>query len=229
VQLELRESGLWAPKRGLEPDDFMAEARLRVVRSHELHRGAEGLRADNASVVAILARQSADNVWANVATEQDLLAPQSIVLVPGNLFWFVDKQVRITAFGTIVTGAAPGNLTLAIRYGGSSTTGVILATTGAIAMTASIATVFIWRLEVLIACRAIGTAGSVFALGHAAGLTSVTPPAQAHMGSAGPTAPVAVAIDTTVSTNALRITGLQSAAVAATQVICKGAIVEALN
>lgn len=199
------------------------------MRSHELHRGAEGLRADTASVVALLAHHDADNVWANVATEQDLLLPQELVLLPGNSFWYVGKQVRVIAFGSIVTGAAPGNLTLAIRYGGSSTTGVILATTGAIAMTASIAGPFIWRLEVLIACRAIGTAGSVFALGHAAGMTSVTPPVQAHMGSAGATIPAAVAVDTTASTNALRITGLQSAAVAATQVILKGGIIEALN
>jgi hypothetical protein len=229
MEFEQRGSGIFAPKRGLTVDDYMDEARARVVRSHELYRGAEGLRADTASVQALLFHHDADNVWANVATEQDLLLPQELILLPGNSFWYVGKQVRITALGSIVTGAAPGNLTLAIRYGGSSTTGVILATTGAIAMTASIAGPFIWRLEVLISCRAIGTAGSLFAIGAANGMTSVTPPISQQMGSAGPTVPVAVAVDTTVSTNALRITGLQSAAVAATQIVMKVAIGEALN
>lgn len=228
MQFELH-NGLLVPKREIEFADFMQSARLRIVQAHADYPDAERLRADMATANVAQAHQDGDNTWANVATEQDLLRPESIVLLPGNSFWYVGKQVRVSAFGSIVTGVTPGNLTLAIRYGASSTTGVVLATTGAIAMTSNIATVFIWRLEVLIACRAIGTAGSVFALGFAAGLTSVTPPVPAHMGSAGPSAPVAVAIDTTVSTNAIRVTGLQSLAVAATQIICRGAVVEALN
>lgn len=192
-------------------------------------RKVGGGDAASASVVYVALNGAGPTVGATAA-EVDLLPAQAIRLIDGMSFWYPGKSVRITCAGNIATGAAPGNASLRIRYAASATTGVILADTGAIAMTASIAGPFIWRFEVTLTFRGPNsTAAPLFALGFGSGLTSVTPPAQFHMGSAGPTIPAAVNIDTTVGTNALRPTLLTSAAVAATAYICHVCVIEALN
>ncbi len=185
---------------------------------------------DMATAMVLMQMLAADgpNVGATAA-EVDLLPAQALPLISAIQFWYPGKTLKIYASGSIVTGAVPGNASLRLRYAGAPTTGVILADTGAIAMTASIATLFLWWFDIVLTCRAIGTAGSVFATGRGAGLTSVTPPVPFHMGSAGPTAPAAVAIDTTANTNAFRLTLLTSAAVAATSFITRNCTIETMN
>ena len=209
----------------------MAQARGIVSGAHDRYDYAEGMHYDTASAVVNLVQAQADGAtYTNSTTETSLLPAPAVYTLPGNNgFWYIGKSLRVTAWGEIATGAAPGNLNFRIRYG-SATGGVIVADTGAIAMTASIATKFIWSVEVVITCRAIGsgTSGSLFGIGRAAGMTSVTPPVISSMGSAGNATPAAAGVDTTTATT-LQLTGLTSAAVAATQIILHAFYLEALN
>lgn len=184
---------------------------------------------DNASAVVTQVVATADGpTYTNSVTETSLLPAPAVFSIPGNTM-YVGKTYRIIARGEIATGASPGNLTFRVRYG-SATGGVIISDTGAVAMTASIATKFMWRIEVEFTCRATGsgTSGSLFGEGEASGMTSVTPVILSAMGSAGVSAPLAVGVDTTTTTT-LQVTALTSAAVAATQLILHYYSLEALN
>lgn len=184
---------------------------------------------DFASADVVLVQAIADGAtYTNSTTETSLLPNPAVFTLPANYF-YVGRTLRVSAWGEIATGAGPGNLNFRVRYG-SATTGIIIADTGAIAMTASIATKFIWSIEVLITCRALGsgTSGSLFGIGRATGMTSVTPPVISNMGSAGNATPAPAGIDTTTATT-LQVTALSSVAVAATQLILHGFTLEAMN
>lgn len=187
--------------------------------------GGDFASADVTQVMAV-----ADGAtYTNSTTETSLLPNPAVFTCPAPNWWYPGKTLRLTARGEIATGAAPGNLNFRVRYG-TAAGGVIVADTGAIAMTASIATKFMWKIEVELTCRAVGsgTSGSLFGIGEAWGMTSVTVPVLSPMGSAGVNTPAAAGVDTTTATT-LQVTALTSAAVAATQIILHYYTLEALN
>lgn len=234
---EKRTSGIFAPRQGRLEDAWLQVdgPDPHYAYFEDLAGGTLKVRhisgGDNASGDVVLVALVADGPTVGAtATEFDLLPAQALPTIPGLSYWSTGKAVRVTCSGTIVTGAAPGNASLRVRYGASSTTGVVLADSGAIALTASIAVVWIWRFSVIITFRGpVSTAAPTWSDGNGAGLTSNIVPAQFHMGSAGQSAPAAVNIDATVNTNAFRPTVLMSAAVAANAFVCRKCVIESMN
>ena len=85
----------------------------------------------------------------------------------GQYFSRVGKKLRIRLFGRITTAATPGNGSFAIYYGtGADANGVLLASSGALALTAS-QTNLSWQVDVFVHCRSIGNAGTLFVTGKA--------------------------------------------------------------
>lgn len=71
---------------------------------------------------------------------------------PGG-YWEAGKRWRLTLFGKMTTVATPGNLTIEIRYGTTDNGGTILATSAAVALTAS-KTSISWELVAFVHARA---------------------------------------------------------------------------
>lgn len=85
----------------------------------------------------------------------------------GNYFGYVGKKVKIRLFGRITTVLTPGNGSFDIYYGtGADANGVILASSAALALTAS-QTNLSWVLDLTIECRSIGATGTLFCTGEA--------------------------------------------------------------
>jgi len=84
-----------------------------------------------------------------------------------NYFGYIGKKLRIQLFGQITTAATPGNGTFDIYWGtGANANGTILASSATVALTAS-QTNLSWSLDVVVACRALGTSGSLLLTGSA--------------------------------------------------------------
>lgn len=78
--------------------------------------------------------------------------------------YFVDTgdAWRIEVFGQITTAVTPGNIVASILYGtGASANGVTLASTAAVALTAS-QTALSWEAIIDIEARSIGSTGTLF-------------------------------------------------------------------
>lgn len=102
------------------------------------------------------------------------LATTSKMLVPTNpnssiqpTEWYAGKKFYLRQFGQATTGTTPGNLTVEIRLGTTDAGGTILATSAAVALTAS-KTNIAWLFEAIVECwdtGSGGTSGSLFAHG----------------------------------------------------------------
>lgn len=80
-------------------------------------------------------------------------------------FSFIGKKIRIRLFGKMTTAATPGNLTVGIYYGsGADANGVLLASSAAVALTAS-QTNLSWQCDIIVHCRSIGATGTLFVTG----------------------------------------------------------------
>ena len=79
-------------------------------------------------------------------------------------YWVPGKRIWVRAFGTMTTGTTPGNLTVEMRLAQASAGGVIIATSSAIALTASKSNIA-WWFEGVYECRANGASGSMFGYG----------------------------------------------------------------
>jgi len=117
----------------------------------------------------------------------------------------------------------PGTLTLRIRWGGVA--GTVLATTGAIALSATARTTYAGSLDADLTFRSVGSAGSAFCMGRAF-LNNVPVAADSlpqgiyTLGSGGANAPaVASSLDTTTA-KALSVTAQFSVNTATTQLTC---------
>jgi len=110
----------------------------------------------------------ADIASVTLSTTDVALYPPSNFPVLGGQYWSrVGKKIRIRLFGRMTTGATPGNLTFDIYYGsGANATGTILASSAAVALTAS-QTNLSWMCEVTVHCRSIGSSGTLFCVGWA--------------------------------------------------------------
>lgn len=104
-------------------------------------------------------------------------ASQAKITLPAN-FMYVGRMLKVTAHGRISTlTAAPGTLTLDIRFGGT-----VVANGGAMSLNVNAKTNVPWALEWILTCRAIGS-GTTANLMHMATWTS-----EAVIGSPIPTA-----------------------------------------
>lgn len=165
-----------------------------------------------------------------VSTEQDIATPWP---VPAD-FFEVGTALRWTLYLTVSTAVTtPGTITMKMRYGASSTTGVVLATSGAFAPeTATVATTLSHKLVYYIVCRSTGTGGTVMCMGDWLNNDYDSTSAATLRGNLGMllipvSAPATASIDTTVATNFLRPTCTFSTTTAAfsTQI----SILESLN
>jgi len=99
------------------------------------------------------------------ATNKALYPVSNFPALGGQYFARVGKKMRIRAFGRMTTGATPGNLTMGVLYGtGADANGVVLASSAAIALIAS-QTNLSWEADILVHCRSIGSAGTLFVTG----------------------------------------------------------------
>lgn len=102
-----------------------------------------------------------------LSTAVALYTPSSFPVLGGNYFAFAGKALRIRLFGRMTSAATPGNVSFAVYYGtGASANGVLLASSGAVAWTASQTSMSFW-LEVDVTCRTTGSTGTLFATGIA--------------------------------------------------------------
>jgi len=100
------------------------------------------------------------------STDKALYPPSNFPVLGGQYFARPGKKIRVRLFGKITTGATPGNLTIDVYYGdGTDANGVLLASSAAVALTAS-QTNLSWTADILVHCRSIGSAGTLFVTGE---------------------------------------------------------------
>jgi hypothetical protein len=156
------------------------------------------------------------------------LSTTSLMLWPAAIWsptyatdWYTGKRFYLYVFGKMTTAATPGNLTVEIRYGTTDAGGVLLATSAAVALTASKTTIS-WQLEAWISCRDIGqpgTNGSLFAHGFfAPDQAGLLIPAANNPMVIPASAAAAVASDTTI-TSGLNIQFKRSGSTAETATV----------
>lgn len=118
-------------------------------------------------------------------------------------YWVPGKKLWIRAFGTMTTAATPGNMTLELRLAQASALGVIIATSTAIALTAS-KTNIAWTFDGILKCVANGVSGSFLGYGKFTPnqLGLLIPAANNPLIIPESGAMAAVAVDTTLAANA---------------------------
>lgn len=96
----------------------------------------------------------------NTVTPTSILPAAAKYTLPAN-FMQIGRQLRVLAMGRIsnVT-AAPGNLTLDVKFGATS-----VFTGGAIPLSTTVHTNVTWWLDVLMTCRAIGAGTTATLMG----------------------------------------------------------------
>lgn len=101
------------------------------------------------------------------ATAKALYPAAAFPSLGGQYFSRIGKKLRVRAFGRITTAATPGNGSFALYYGtGADANGVLLASSAAVALTAS-QTNLSWEAEFQVHARSLGAAGTLFATGKA--------------------------------------------------------------
>lgn len=99
------------------------------------------------------------------ATNKALYPVSNFPALGGQYFARPGKKLHIMAYGRMTTGATPGNLTLGVLYGtGADANGVVLQSSAAIALVAN-QTNIMWMMDIMVHCRSIGSAGTLFACG----------------------------------------------------------------
>jgi hypothetical protein len=102
-----------------------------------------------------------------LSTAVALYTASAFPVLGGQYFSRPGKRLRIRLFGRCTSALTPGNMSFAVYYGtGASANGVLLASSGAVAWTASQANMS-FTVEVVVACRTTGSAGTLFCTGKA--------------------------------------------------------------
>lgn len=102
-----------------------------------------------------------------LATAVALYTPSAFPVLGGQYFARPGKALRIRLFGRCTSALTPGNVSFAVYYGtGASANGVLLASSTAVAWTAS-QTNLSFMVEVDVTCRTTGSAGTLFCTGYA--------------------------------------------------------------
>lgn len=97
------------------------------------------------------------------ATDKLMTAGARTALVANYLT--IGKRLKVEYFGRFTTALTPGNIGAEIYYGTTDAGGTLLASSGAVALTAS-KTNITFRAEAYLSVRAIGASGSVIAFGQ---------------------------------------------------------------
>jgi len=102
-----------------------------------------------------------------LSTAVALYTPSFFPVLGGQYFARPGKKLRIRLFGRCTSVLTPGNVSFAVYYGtGASANGVLLASSGAVAWSAS-QTNMSFMVEVIVTCRSIGSTGTLFCTGKA--------------------------------------------------------------
>ncbi len=111
---------------------------------------------------------SADQAAVTLSTtNKALYTPSAFPVLGGQYFARVGKKIQIRLFGKITTAVTPGNGSFGVYYGsGVDATGVLLASSAAVALTAS-QTNLSWQATINVSCRTTGSAGTLFCDGIA--------------------------------------------------------------
>jgi hypothetical protein len=164
----------------------------------------------------------------NSTTASDLTAAPQLTL-PAN-YLYTGQVLRVSAFGTVTTGASAGNITLGVSVGGWNTVANQIASTGAVALTSSVGP-FAWTLTSYLTVRSVGATGTMMSGGEVHYWTSATASvlwSLANQSTGSQTLGTAQAINTT-QTNTITIGATFSAAVAANSITCYQAFIEAMD
>lgn len=99
------------------------------------------------------------------ATNKALYPVSNFPNLGGQYFARPGKKVHIVLIGRMTTGATPGNLTVGVLYGtGADANGVVLQSSAAAALAVN-QTALMWVMDVMIHCRSVGNAGTLFCVG----------------------------------------------------------------
>lgn len=159
---------------------------------------------------------------ANTTTETIISPSSPDFTFPAN--WFYPGAVlRVTAAGEISTTGSP-TFTFQLRYGGVSGTSLI--STGALTQ-GTTQTRLAWRFEAIVACRSIGTSGTVVPEGLVTWNTTTSAGTTLAVPQTIPS-PATVTVDTTTA-KALVLTGAWSAASASNTATCHQWLIESLD
>lgn len=102
-----------------------------------------------------------------LATAVALYTPSSFPVLGGQYFARPGKALRIQLFGRCTSALTPGNVSFAVYYGtGASANGVLLASSAAVAWSAS-QTNMSFMVDVTVTCRTTGSTGTLFCTGYA--------------------------------------------------------------
>jgi hypothetical protein len=102
-----------------------------------------------------------------LATAVALYTPSAFPVLGGHYFARPGKALRIKLFGRCTSAVTPGNVSFAVYYGtGASANGILLASSAAVAWTASQANMS-FLVEVDVVCRTTGSVGTLFCTGEA--------------------------------------------------------------
>lgn len=164
----------------------------------------------------------------NSTTATDLTAAPQLTL-PAN-YLYTGQVLRVSAFGTITTGASAGNITIGVSLNGWNTVANQIASTGAVALTSSVGP-FAWYLNCLLVVRSVGSTGTMMVGGQVNYWTAATTSVMwslTNQSSGSQTLGTAQAINTT-QTNSVTVGATFSAAVAANSITCYQGTIEALD
>ncbi len=144
--------------------------------------------------------------------------------LPGGVA-YAGMWIRITANGIFTCGSTATNATFALMYGG--TAGVVLATSGPIAMLVS-STTLSWELQCFIQCRLSGTAGTAWTQGFVKGIVASVPQSTNRMDSSVFGTPATAAFNT-VTGGAIVLNGTLSQVVGSPTITCQQWLIELIG
>lgn len=156
------------------------KAGIQVPRAHRFH---DRSLAELAAIAERHQLQMADGLFYNdlrepfiasdltaispLATAVPLYTASAFPVLGGHYFSRPGKALRIRLFGRCTSALTPGNVSFAIYYGtGAAANGVLLASSGAVAWSAS-QTNMSFMVEVDVTCRTTGSTGTLFCTGFA--------------------------------------------------------------
>lgn len=149
-----------------------------------------------------------DPASVTLSTTNKALLSISNVPAMGRDYWYPGKKVGFRLFGRITTAATPGNLTVSLLYGtGADNNGVSIVASAAQTLIAN-QTSISWELALVVHCRSIGSAGTLFGTGKMIVGTAVIAAGTFLLPASAPA--VSGACDLTVAGNVLSVQALRS-------------------
>lgn len=105
----------------------------------------------------LISQQVDGTALTNSTTEAVILPGQAVYTLPANYLTYAGQALRIRAMGRISNVVTtPGTLTFRVRFGGTGITGIIVATSQAIALNTTAKTNVTWILDWDLTVRTVG-------------------------------------------------------------------------